>query len=290
MFLLCHPISAKPLSIRCKFIDEERKPISGVDVEIYPYMYYKDKISWLKSKNDSCFLNVPDKGVYYFSLGKEGYHDYWFSLFIDEDVEFCIQLRNQKSIKKDLFIEFDNKNSRVAKIYNIVTEYNIEQQLHGACSRQNTAWNNTFRKVDQLSIGWNTYVQSVRKKIVSEKDSLVRDALRIVLLGTWTQGATIDSTTIVRIINNISPYSLLWVYQPIAMLEVEKLTGKNYYSDIVIKSHPDKWLRAWLMLYQLPFLKTKNDTVKIKKYCSILLRDYKNTDFEKMALPFMITK
>lgn len=232
-------------------------------------MYYKKSIASAEGKDNNSFsIEVPSTGIYKLLVTKNGYNEAWIPLYIENDIKIFITLSKSSPSTTDAKVSFNHMQSRTAKIFELELLFNAVKESHVQKDK------------------WRKLIYKVKKGIANEKDKVLKDELKIMMLGAWLQGANVDTVLIIKFINEIDPLSYLWAFQPMALINAAKISNRGSYINTVIKYNPDRWLRAWLMMFQLPFLAAKNETKKVNEYVTILLRDYKNTDFENIALSY----
>lgn len=265
--------------------DDKGGKVSQAYIYIQPYVYHYNMDSTKTDSEGNFNIPIKEIGNYILNIYKDGYKDSHINLHLREDIVVNIILGNNGLNS----IVFQPTNSISSFSYQTESMFYSSIKIESIPKLNDYNPNKPGQYIDYKT-KWSNYTNGLFKTIQSEPDSIKREILSVALIGASFDGFLLDSNIINNTLDHVPSNTYFWSYHLKGLIDACDRVGNYKYLDMVINNTPDRWTRAWLMMYSLQYLTKNKDTVTFTKYYTTLQNDYKNTDFAKLAKAFATKK
>jgi len=255
--------------------------VSQGTVVCYASLYNVTVDSVSGSSDGTFIIPIRERGFYRFSFSAPNHRETIIPLYIEHSLDLTVEL-SQDSVTMTRLV-FRDTDSHTAKFYEIHTAL----AAHGSEYRKSSRGRpDTTGRVKKGAYDWSPYVTELNGQIALERDSLLCQALMIARLTAFVYGDTLSTASAKSILDAIPPTHPYWADAPYNLVVTSVHGDYRSYIDRAAQSHPDRWVRAWLMLVYLAQGRYLQDSVRVRQYAARLISEFPATDFAKMAAPY----
>ncbi len=176
-------------------------------------------------------------------------------------------------------VSFDDPQSAAARLARVYDQMKKNEMDFRAAA---LAYRSSGNRLTGFKYDWSTEDAGLQRRIDTETDDMVRQALLLSYVDIASMHAKIDYKLIEEAVNDVPASSVVWSLKPVLyveMLEEYGIIGYNLqqYEDKFVKENPSRIARSDILFDQFVSAKSTKDERDAKKYYKILTEDYADT-------------